>query len=858
MIINRFPDFNPNAPLLERPENLQSYNLSLAKTMLDEVRSGGDAAVRRFAGRFDGPLADVPLEVSAAEITAAIAKLPHELKTAIRQAYDNIRKFHLSQRESVTVVETMPGVSCWRRSTPIDKVGLYVPGGSAPLFSTALMLGVPAQIAGCEEVIMCSPEQGDLLPHPAVLYAASLCGITRIFRIGGVQAIGAMAYGTESVPKVWKIFGPGNKWVTAAKQLVSIDGVAIDMVAGPSEVAVIADASANPAVVAADLLSQAEHGSDSQVLLLCTEENLLQAILSELDRQLAVLPRREMASAALQKSNAILVNTTTEAMAWANAYAPEHLIIQTADAAQLALQVRNAGSVFLGHLTPESAGDYASGTNHTLPTGGYARSGAGVSLDSFVKKITFQEITPEGLENLAQTVTTMARAEELEAHARAIEVRSSEFGVRRAESVGAPLAGARDAAGALDAPGEPNSAAHDALIEGLIRENIRSLKPYSSARDEFKTAGKDNTELLANVNPADEMAPLQTKGHPQGAPLQTPDFGQILGLAGITTPNSELQTPNLIFLDANENSLAHPWNRYPDARQREMKQAVGKLKGVAPNQIFLGNGSDEAIDLLMRAFVEPGKDNIILMPPTYGMYAVQAGIHGASVRKAPLRAEFSPDMGALRQETDENSKLLFVCSPNNPSGNRIPDPFIEDVLEFFPGLVVVDEAYIDFSDKPSWLTRLNQHPRLVVLQTFSKAWGLAGLRLGMAFAHPKVIEVLDKIKYPYNLSSANIGLLYEALGKQDVVEEQVKTLIAERRRLETELPRLSVVEKVFPSDANFLLVRVKDAAKIYQYLIEKGIVVRRRDGELHCEHCLRFTVGTPEENERLLAALHDV
>jgi histidinol-phosphate aminotransferase len=313
---------------------------------------------------------------------------------------------------------------------------------------------------------------------------------------------------------------------------------------------------------------------------------------------------------------------------------------------------------------------------------------------------------------------------------------------------------------------------------------------------------------------------------------------------------------DVVFLDANENSLAHPWNRYPDARQRELKKAVGEMKGVSPDQIFLGNGSDEAIDLLMRAFVEPGRDNILLMPPTYGMYAVQAGIHGAAVRKAPLQSDFSPDMGALLQETDENSKLLFICSPNNPSGNRIPDPFIEDVLKFFPGLVVVDEAYIDFSDKPSWLTRLNQHPKLVVLQTFSKAWGLAGLRLGMAFAHPKVIEVLDKIKYPYNLSSANIGLLYEALGKQDVVLEQVKTLIAERSRLETELPKLPVVEKVFPSDANFLLVRVRDAAKIYQHLIEKGIVVRRRDNELHCENCLRFTVGTPEENTRLLAALN--
>ena len=799
MQINRFPVFDPNSPVLERPTaNLAGFRAQ-AQPMLEEVRIGGDAAVRRLVQRFDKPLSDMTLELSPADISAAAEKLPEELKVAIRQAYNNIRKFHLTQCETVNVVETQPGVRCWRRSTPIDKVGLYVPGGSAPLFSTALMLGVPAQIAGCEEVVLCTPAQDDLLPHPAVLYAASLCGITRIFRIGGVQAIGAMAYGTESVPKVWKIFGPGNRWVTAAKQLVSLDGVAIDMVAGPSEVAVVADASADPAAVAADLLSQAEHGADSQVLLLCTDELLLQKIQTELDSQLSVLPRRELAAGALQQSQAILVQNTAEAMDWVNAYAPEHLILQTADAAHLASQVRNAGSVFLGHLTPESAGDYASGTNHTLPTGGYARSGAGVSLDSFVKKITFQEITREGLQNLAPTVTTMARAEGLEAHARAVEVRSSrEFGVRSLE-VGIGVA--------------------ENILNDLVRENIRLLKPYSSARDEFKAG---NSELQ--------------------------------------TPNSELRTPNteLSFLDANENSLGGPWKRYPDARQHELKHSVGQLKGVAPEQIFLGNGSDEAIDLLMRVFVEPGRDNIILMPPTYGMYAVQAGIHGAAVRKAPLRTDFSPDVEAVRQATDEHSKLLFICSPNNPSGNRIPDGFVEDVLNFFPGLVVVDEAYIDFSDKPSWLTRLSQHPRLVVLQTFSKAWGLAGLRIGMAFAHPTVIGALDKIKYPYNLSSANIGLLFEALGKKKVVDEQVKTLLAERRRLETELSKLPLVEKVFPSDANFLLVRVRDAAKVYQYLIGQGIVVRRRDGELHCENGLRITVGTPEENTNLLQALKEI
>jgi histidinol dehydrogenase len=306
---------------------------------------------------------------------------------------------------------------------PIGKVGLYIPGGTAPLFSTVLMLGVPAQIAGCQEVVLCTPTQRDHKIHPAVLFAANLCGIQQIFKTGGAQAIGAMAYGTETIPRVWKIFGPGNTWVTAAKTLVSLDGVAIDMPAGPSEVCVVADASANPEFVAADLLSQAEHGADSQVLLLSDDEAMIQAVAAALDRQLALLPRHEFARQSLENSHAILVKNLGEALAWANAYAPEHLILAVSNPEQWAAQVQDAGSVFLGHYTPESAGDYASGTNHTLPTSGYARASAGISLDSFLKKITFQQISAEGLAGLGDTITTMAKAEGLEAHARAVDVR---------------------------------------------------------------------------------------------------------------------------------------------------------------------------------------------------------------------------------------------------------------------------------------------------------------------------------------------------------------------------------------------------------------------------------------------------
>ncbi len=417
------PNLAERAAALIRPTDEQAARRrEEVAYILAAIRAEGDVAVRRFAEQFDGAVPEY-FAVAETEFAAAEAALTPALKAAIRQAYANIRAFHEPQVERPAPVETMSGVVCWRKSVAIERVGLYIPGGTAPLFSTVLMLGVPAQIAGCQQVVLCTPPQAGGVVHPAVLFAAGLCGIRQVFRLGGVQAIGAMAYGSATVPQVWKIFGPGNPWVTAAKQLVSLDGVAIDMPAGPSEVAVLADASADPVFVAADLLSQAEHGADSQVLLVTDSANLMQRVEAELERQLADLPRRDFAGQVLANSTAIVVSDLQEGMAIINEYAPEHLILQVAEPEHWAEQVRNAGSVFLGALTPESAGDYASGTNHTLPTGGYARAYSGVSVDSFVKKITFQRIQPEGLQHLGPTVIEMARAEGLEAHARAVEVR---------------------------------------------------------------------------------------------------------------------------------------------------------------------------------------------------------------------------------------------------------------------------------------------------------------------------------------------------------------------------------------------------------------------------------------------------
>lgn len=413
--------------LLQRPYVDNTAVLQSVQAILADVQQHGDEALKRLAKKFDGAELD-ELLVSEEEISEAASQLSAELKSAIQQAKENITTFHSFQVHKPRSVETMPGIECWRKSVGIEKVGLYIPGGTAPLFSTILMLAIPAAIAGCKEVILCSPCNREGKLHPAILYTAHLAGVKKIFKVGGAQAIAAMAYGTESIPAVYKIFGPGNQYVTAAKQLVQVGGVAIDMPAGPSEVCVLADDTAHPAFIASDLLSQAEHGVDSQVLLVSSSESMVQSVLKEIEMQLEQLPRKDLAQKALDNSKAIVVSSLKDAIEMVNEYAAEHLIICCADAETIAEQVINAGSVFIGNYSPESVGDYASGTNHTLPTNAFARAYSGVSVDSFVKKITFQKLTKEGLQNIAQTVIEMAEAEGLKAHANAVRVRISKRG----------------------------------------------------------------------------------------------------------------------------------------------------------------------------------------------------------------------------------------------------------------------------------------------------------------------------------------------------------------------------------------------------------------------------------------------
>jgi len=417
-----FPERENWEGILKRPTQTVSDIEGTVNTIFEEVKSGGDAVVKKYTERFDG-VALNNFKVTSDEIQKASESVSEDLQQAISLAQSNIEKFHAAQRTERVEVETMPGVSCWQEKRPIQKVGLYIPGGSAPLFSTILMLAIPAKLAGCTEIVLCTPpdKKGEI--NPAILYTAQLCGVTQIYKVGGIQAIAGMTFGTESIPKVYKIFGPGNQFVTVAKQLATKYGVAIDMPAGPSELLVVADDTANPAFVASDLLSQAEHGADSQVILVSTSENLINAVEEEIETQLKVLPRVSIAEKAIANSKLIQVKNDQQALDLINEYGPEHFIVCVENEGFYLEGIQNAGSVFIGNYTPESAGDYASGTNHTLPTNGYAKQYSGVNLDSFMKSMTFQKISEEGIDRIGSAIELMAEAEGLQAHKNAVTLR---------------------------------------------------------------------------------------------------------------------------------------------------------------------------------------------------------------------------------------------------------------------------------------------------------------------------------------------------------------------------------------------------------------------------------------------------
>ncbi|BET96330.1 hypothetical protein TCT1_12510 [Xenorhabdus sp. TCT-1] len=771
--------------LLTRPAIAASDDISgTVKQILATVKTRGDQALQEFSQRFDKTTVET-IQISANEVNAATARLTPEIKQAMQQAMNNIRRFHEAQKPAEVDIETLPGVRCQQVTRPIDSVGLYIPGGSAPLPSTVLMLGTPANIAGCRKVILCSPPP----ITDEILYAAQLCGISEIFQIGGAQAIAAMAFGTESVPKVDKIFGPGNAWVTEAKRQVSqqIDGAAIDMPAGPSEVLVIADSGANPVFTAADLLSQAEHGPDSQVILLTPDENLAKKVIHEIETQLMALPRQQIAIQALQASRIIIAKNLDQCVTISNQYGPEHLIIQTRQPEQLLEQITSAGSIFLGDWSPESAGDYASGTNHVLPTYGYTSTYSSLGLADFLKRMTVQRLTPQGLQKLAPTIETLAQAEQLIAHKNAVTLRMA----------------------ALN--GTIMNTVFD--INSLARENVRKLVPYMSAR---RLGGRGDIWLNANEYPI------------------APDF------------------------QLTENTL----NRYPECQPATVIQRYADYAGLQPEQVLVSRGADESIELLIRVFCEPGRDAVLFCPPTYGMYSVSAETFGVEQKKIPASADWQPDIAAIKNNLDR-VKLIYICSPNNPTGNLIDPEILHQILELARNraIVAIDEAYIEFCPQHTTThatTRwLQDYPHLVILRTLSKAFALAGLRCGFTLASADIIALMLKVIAPYPLATPVADIAAQALTEAGIatMRNRVAEITNNRDYLQQALSNLALVENVFPSETNYILVKFTNAELVFKTLWEQGIILRDQRKQSGLANCLRITVGNRNECEQLVRAI---
>ncbi len=764
------------------------------------VRREGDAAVRRLTERFDGVrLAE--FAVSGAERAEARRKLSAAQIEALRRAIANVEAFHAAQRLEPLSLEVMPGVRCERIVRPISPVGLYVPAGSAPLPSTVVMLAVPARLAGCPQRVLCTPPRRDGSAHPAVLLAAELCGVDAIFKVGGAQAIAALAYGTPTVPKVHKIFGPGNAWVTEAKQQVASDpeGAACDLPAGPSEVLVIADDTARAELVAADLLAQAEHDPQAQAILVTPSRALAEAVLAAVETQRRTLSRRTILERSLESSRCIVVADLGTAFALANEYAPEHLILEVREPRRWLPEVRNAGSVFLGEWSPEPLGDYCSGTNHVLPTYGYARAYSGLSTLDFVKRMTVQELSAAGLAALGPVAAELARLEGLDAHGEAVSRRLALLG----DSVPAGVASsAAPAPSAALAPPSPLA---------LARPEILELEPYAHAPWEPGLARLHANEL-----------------------------------------------PWRSSIDASAAGL----NRYPEPQPRALVQRLAALYGVAAAEVLVGRGSDELIDLLTRAFCRAGTDSILVSPPTFGMYAVAARIQGAGVVRVPLDPErgFALDERALLEHCAEGVKLVYVCSPNNPTGNRIEEPALLQLASALAGraLLVVDEAYIEFSGAPSLARHVRGHPHLVVLRTLSKAHGLAGARCGALLAAPELVALLRRIIPPYALTQQTLETVLLALEPPQLARarERVAMVREEREKLSAALRGCARVVQVFPSAANFVLVEFDDPAEAFACAREAGFLVRDMRTQPALAQHLRITVGTPEQNARLVAALN--
>lgn len=770
--------------ILSRPLDLGAPADQVREIIL-QVKEKGYEAILHYTEKFDRVrMGSAQLKVSPQEVVDSLGLISDELRQALIQAARNIEKFHRAQKASALKISVQSGVVCEQVERPIQRVGIYVPGGSAPLFSTVLMLAIPAKIAGCGEIVVATPPQSDGSIHPAILAACQLAGVDEIIKVGGAQAIATLAFGCEELSPVMKIFGPGNSWVTEAKRQVTqlCPSLGCDLPAGPSEVLVIVDESAHAEFVAWDLLSQAEHGPDSQVILVSPNKNKIMEVLTLIEKIVPELDRQKIVQKSLSSSRAIICSDLGEAVEISNLYAPEHLIIDTQNARELLPRVESAGSVFLGPWSPESVGDYASGTNHVLPTSGAANYTGGVSLQSFVKKMSVQELSSEGLFQLAPTVEVMAQEEGLFCHSQAVAVRRKRAAVLRAPSV------------ATEEKIDP-----EALVKKLVRPTIGAMRPYSSARS-----------------------------HGQAQ----------------------------VLLDANE----WPWSsqsRYPEPQPEVLIHRLANLYGVSGDNVLVTRGSDEAVDLLLRTFCEPSQSSIMVHPPTFEIYAHAARIQGARVIEVPLDEEFDLDKEQIVRmiASESDLRLIFLCSPNNPTGNCLTSSRIETVLQQAgdSALVVIDEAYIELAEQASWVSRLQDFPQLVILRTLSKYWAAAGLRCGVALAHPAIITQLRKVLAPYPIAEPVVTMVLEHLKQQP---PSLAKLFEVKAQVQEILEKMPYVAKVWPSDANFMLVTFHDSNWVFENLLKVGIRVRDRS---HLwPNSLRISLGYGTESEKLLQALIDL
>jgi histidinol dehydrogenase len=775
------------------------------------------------------------LRVPDAEIRSAAVRLRPALRQALELAAGRIRRFH-SATAPPGRVDADDGLTMRREFRAVRSAGLYVPGGTAAYPSSVLMLGIPARVAGVRRVVLASPPgAGGRLPD-ALLYAAQLAGVDEILRVGGAQAIAALAYGTESVTPVDVIAGPGNRYVTAAKRIVS-GSVGIDGLAGPSEIAVIADGSGRADWAALDVVAQLEHDRDARALIVATDAAWLEEVAGEVARAAEVSPRCEILAAALAGSAGLVTPDLEVAARIVGVFAPEHLSVLTEDPERMAAAIGVAGAIFLGPYAPVAAGDYLAGPNHTLPTAGTARFLSGLGVETFGRWVSVISGDRASLGPLIEPAATLAEEEGLPAHAASLrarlqpneEVRPAAVSPARhetqwlAERAVAGRASSSEPAAVPPARRKSNqrlaeraaagrersSRAEPAPISLRLPRRLRDFEPYRAARHEATTG------ILLDANE-----------NPRGGFREVVDLEETLAVLG----------------------------RYPDPGNVRLREAAADAFGVPAEAVFAGNGSDEAIDLLFRAFTDPG-DEVVVAAPTYGMYAVQAALHGVRVREVRLGPDFRLAPEALDGVARREFRLLFVCSPNNPTGNLLGRTAILEATRRAAGLVVVDEAYVEFAEVES-LAALAARPgsSLVVLRTLSKAWGLAGLRCGFAIAAPRVVEVLQRVKLPYNLSAVTVALAVRALSDRTRLERTVRENASERRRLEEGLRTLGL--PALPSAANFLLVPHADARQLVQRLSrEWGVVVRDRSGLPGIPSAFRVTVGSPDEDSRFLEGL---